>query len=149
MGWLQSDRAAPSHRRAATCWRVELPASCKLLTSPFAPNTRTHPTPTPTFTLPQPKPYQPQLHPSPNPTQNLPQPKPNPNPTGQPHPQLKRNAMVVGELVDIVSGEQRYLQRKLERHILTCVSGLWLQRRWRWAGLGYCFVDELVAGAGL
>jgi hypothetical protein len=36
---------------------------------------------------------------------------------------VKRNVLVVGELVDILSGEQRYLQRKLERHIETCVSG--------------------------
>jgi hypothetical protein len=36
---------------------------------------------------------------------------------------VKRNVLVVEELVDILSGEQRYLQRKLERHIKTCVSG--------------------------
>lgn len=37
--------------------------------------------------------------------------------------EVKRNVLVVGELVDILSGEQRYLQRKLDRHIQTCVSG--------------------------
>jgi len=40
------------------------------------------------------------------------------------HRQVKRNVLVVGELIDILSGEQRYLQRKLERHMQTCVSGL-------------------------
>lgn len=35
---------------------------------------------------------------------------------------VKRNVMVVAELVDILSGEQRYLRRKLERHILTVVG---------------------------
>lgn len=30
--------------------------------------------------------------------------------------------MVVGELIDILSGEQKYLHRKLERHIKTVVS---------------------------
>lgn len=34
---------------------------------------------------------------------------------------VKREVMVVGELVDILSGEQKYLQRKLERHIKTVV----------------------------
>lgn len=36
---------------------------------------------------------------------------------------VRRSVMVVGELVDILGGEQRYLQRKLERHIKTGVSG--------------------------
>jgi hypothetical protein len=31
--------------------------------------------------------------------------------------------MVVGELIDILSGEQKYLHRKLDRHIQTVVSG--------------------------
>eukprot|EP00775_Hariotina_reticulata_P006937 gene6937-7155_t len=35
---------------------------------------------------------------------------------------VKRNVMVVSELVDILSGEQKYLHRKLERHILTVKS---------------------------
>eukprot|EP00879_Flechtneria_rotunda_P020840 GHRR01021941.1.p1 GENE.GHRR01021941.1~~GHRR01021941.1.p1 ORF type:complete len:198 (+),score=28.95 GHRR01021941.1:153-746(+) len=35
---------------------------------------------------------------------------------------VRRNVMVVGELVDILSGEQKYLHRKLERHIQTVVS---------------------------
>lgn len=39
---------------------------------------------------------------------------------------VKRNVMVVGELVDILSGEQKYLHRKLDRHIQTVVSGRWL-----------------------
>jgi len=34
---------------------------------------------------------------------------------------VKRNVMVVSELVDILGGEQKYLHRKLERHILTVV----------------------------
>jgi hypothetical protein len=36
---------------------------------------------------------------------------------------VKRNVMVVGELIDILSGEQKYLHRKLDRHIQTVVSG--------------------------
>ncbi|KIY96837.1 isocitrate dehydrogenase (NAD+) [Monoraphidium neglectum] len=36
--------------------------------------------------------------------------------------EVKRNVMVVGELVEILNGEQRYLQRKLDRHVQTCVS---------------------------
>lgn len=43
--------------------------------------------------------------------------------------EVKRNVLVVGELVDILSGEQRYLQRKLERHIKTCHSN---NRRTLW-----------------
>lgn len=35
---------------------------------------------------------------------------------------VRRNVMVVGELIDILSGEQKYLHRKLERHIQTVVS---------------------------
>lgn len=35
---------------------------------------------------------------------------------------VRRNVMVVGELIDILSGEQKYLHRKLERHIKTVVS---------------------------
>lgn len=35
---------------------------------------------------------------------------------------VKRNVMVVGELVDILSGEQKYLHRKLDRHIQTVKS---------------------------
>jgi hypothetical protein len=35
---------------------------------------------------------------------------------------VKRNVMVVGELIDILSGEQKYLHRKLDRHIQTVVS---------------------------
>lgn len=35
---------------------------------------------------------------------------------------VRRNVMVVGELIDILSGEQKYLQRKLERHINTVKS---------------------------
>ncbi|WIA35079.1 hypothetical protein OEZ86_003566 [Tetradesmus obliquus] len=35
---------------------------------------------------------------------------------------VKRNVMVVGELVDILSGEQKYLHRKLDRHIETVKS---------------------------
>lgn len=36
--------------------------------------------------------------------------------------EVKRNVMVVGELVEILSGEQRYLQHKLNRHMQTCRS---------------------------
>lgn len=36
---------------------------------------------------------------------------------------VKREVLVVSELMEILSGEQKYLQRKLERHILTVVSG--------------------------
>jgi hypothetical protein len=36
---------------------------------------------------------------------------------------VKRNVLVVGELIDILSGEQKYLHRKLDRHIQTVVSG--------------------------
>ena len=39
---------------------------------------------------------------------------------------VRRNVMVVSELVDILGGEQKYLRRKLDRHILTVVS--------RWGG---------------
>jgi hypothetical protein len=35
---------------------------------------------------------------------------------------VKREVLVVGELIEILSGEQKYLQRKLERHIKTVVS---------------------------
>lgn len=35
---------------------------------------------------------------------------------------VKRNVMVVSELVEILSGEQRYLARKLERHMKTARS---------------------------
>ncbi|KAF8056388.1 U2 small nuclear ribonucleoprotein B [Scenedesmus sp. PABB004] len=35
---------------------------------------------------------------------------------------VRRNVMVVGELIDILSGEQKYLHRKLERHIKTVQS---------------------------
>jgi hypothetical protein len=34
---------------------------------------------------------------------------------------VKREVLVVGELIEILSGEQKYLQRKLERHIKTVV----------------------------
>lgn len=34
---------------------------------------------------------------------------------------VKREVLVVGELVEILSGEQKYLQRKLDRHIMTVV----------------------------
>jgi hypothetical protein len=34
---------------------------------------------------------------------------------------VQRNVMVVGELIDILSGEQTYLHRKLERHMETVV----------------------------
>jgi hypothetical protein len=37
---------------------------------------------------------------------------------------VKREVLVVGELIEILSGEQKYLQRKLERHIKTVVSVL-------------------------
>jgi hypothetical protein len=40
---------------------------------------------------------------------------------------VKREVMVVSELIDILSGEQKYLQRKLDRHIKTVVRWLdWL-----------------------
>ena len=39
-----------------------------------------------------------------------------------PSPQVRRGVLVVSELVDVVGGEQRYLRRKVERHIDTCVS---------------------------
>lgn len=35
---------------------------------------------------------------------------------------VKREVLVVGELIEILSGEQKYLQRKLERHIKTVKS---------------------------
>lgn len=35
---------------------------------------------------------------------------------------VKRNVLVVSELVEILSGEQRYLARKLERHMATARS---------------------------
>jgi hypothetical protein len=35
---------------------------------------------------------------------------------------VRRNVMVVSELVDILGGEQKYLRRKLDRHIQTVVS---------------------------
>lgn len=36
--------------------------------------------------------------------------------------EVQRNVMVVGELIDILSGEQTYLHRKLERHMETVRS---------------------------
>ncbi|GBF91187.1 hypothetical protein Rsub_04856 [Raphidocelis subcapitata] len=54
---------------------------------------------------------------------------------------VRRGVMVVGELVEIVGGEQRYLQRKLERHIQTCHSN---NRR----TLGYTLL-EVAALAGV
>ncbi len=36
---------------------------------------------------------------------------------------VKRNVMVVSELIEILSGEQKYLQRKLDRHTKTVVRG--------------------------
>ena len=54
---------------------------------------------------------------------------------------MRRGVLVVGELVDVVNGEQRYLRRKLDRHIQTCVSrrlAFWLGRlaRVRGGGVG-------------
>lgn len=36
--------------------------------------------------------------------------------------QVKGAVLVVGELVDVLQGEQRYLERRLVRHISTCRS---------------------------
>lgn len=47
---------------------------------------------------------------------------------------VKREVMVVGELVEILSGEQKYLQRKLERHIKTVVRGLMSCALLLWCG---------------
>lgn len=57
---------------------------------------------------------------------------------------VKREVLVVGELIEILSGEQKYLQRKLERHIKTVVRArCWLPllllgdgRRLRLLGVG-------------
>ncbi|KAI8463366.1 MAG: emp24/gp25L/p24 family/GOLD-domain-containing protein [Monoraphidium minutum] len=56
--------------------------------------------------------------------------------------EVKRNVLVVGELVEILSGEQRYLQRKLDRHLQTCHSN---NRRALW----YTLLEvSLLAGLG-
>ena len=39
--------------------------------------------------------------------------------------EVKRSVMVVAELVDILGGEQRYLRRKVDRHIKTVVRRFW------------------------
>lgn len=36
---------------------------------------------------------------------------------------VKREVLVVGELIEILSGEPKYLQRKLRRHIKTVGNG--------------------------
>jgi hypothetical protein len=78
-------------------------------------------------------------HPLPPPPKNShakPKPSPQPLPPNNNNhhqtKQVKQSVLVVGELVDIVSGEQRYLHRKLERHIKTCVR--FLGRGWGWGG---------------
>ncbi|KAI8474611.1 MAG: emp24/gp25L/p24 family/GOLD-domain-containing protein [Monoraphidium minutum] len=54
--------------------------------------------------------------------------------------EVKRDVLVVGELVEILSGEQRYLQRKLERHMQTCRSS---RRRTLW----YTILEVLTLAA--
>jgi hypothetical protein len=53
---------------------------------------------------------------------------------------VKRNVLVVSELVEILSGEQRYLARKLERHMRTARSS---NRRAFW----YTLLEVGVAAA--
>ena len=61
--------------------------------------------------------------------------------------EVKRNVLVVGELVDILSGEQRYLQRKLDRHMETCVSGLGVGRDRPRSSLGVTLRSPVPAAA--
>jgi hypothetical protein len=57
---------------------------------------------------------------------------------------VKRNVLVVSELVEILSGEQRYLARKLERHMRTARSS---NRRAFWYTALEVLIVLLVGGA--
>jgi len=59
---------------------------------------------------------------------------------------VRRNVMVVSELVDILGGEQKYLRRKLDRHILTVHSN---NRRALWYTVLEVSVLLLVTGVNL